>query len=82
MAELSIQIDYYALFREKRGVHSEKRKTSAATLRQLYEDLSKEFNFALPADRVRVAVHDRFCSWDHALKDGDKIVFIPPVAGG
>ena len=27
-------------------------------------------------------VNDEFAAWDHPLRTGDRVVFIPPVAGG
>jgi molybdopterin converting factor small subunit len=32
--------------------------------------------------RLKVAVNDEFRDWDAVLADGDRVVFIPPVAGG
>lgn len=82
MMTVNVQIDYYAVLREKRGLRTENRTVSAATLKELYNQLAQQFDFALPLERVKVAVADRFCSWDQPIKDGDRIVFIPPVAGG
>ena len=31
---------------------------------------------------VRVAVNDEFADWNQTLREGDELVFIPPVAGG
>jgi molybdopterin synthase sulfur carrier subunit len=31
---------------------------------------------------LRVAVNDEFGDWSQELADGDRVVFIPPVAGG
>ena len=82
MKDATVQIDYYALFREKRGLRSEQRKTSASTLGELYAELAAEYGFGLPVERVKVAVQDQFSTWERAVQEGDKIVFIPPVAGG
>ena len=81
-ASKEVAIEYYAVFREQRGTSSERRTTTAGTLRDLYAELKSEFGFALPADRVRVAVADEFVDWDRPLSSGDRVVFIPPVAGG
>jgi MoaD family protein len=77
-----IQIEYYAVFREQRGQSSESRQTEAATLRDLYAELKSQYGFSLSAERVQVAVADEFVEWDRPLQSGDKVVFIPPVAGG
>jgi molybdopterin converting factor small subunit len=31
---------------------------------------------------LRVAVNDEFRDWSSALEPNDRVVFIPPVAGG
>jgi len=31
---------------------------------------------------LKVAVNEEFAAWDRELADGDRVVFIPPVAGG
>jgi molybdopterin converting factor small subunit len=31
---------------------------------------------------LRVAVNEEFVDWSRPLESGDRIVFIPPVAGG
>jgi molybdopterin converting factor small subunit len=48
----------------------------------LYEELRARHGFTLPGDRVRAAVNDTFVSGEAGLRDGDRVVFIPPVAGG
>lgn len=79
---IAVNVQYYALFREQRGLSAEQRTTDAATLRQFYEELAGQFRFSLPADRVQVAVDDEFADWDQSIKANSRIVFIPPVAGG
>jgi molybdopterin synthase sulfur carrier subunit len=77
-----IRIDYYAIFREQRGLSSESHRTQAQSLRDLYCELQQAHGFKLPIDNVRVAVGDEFVDWDQQLKTGDTVVFIAPVAGG
>lgn len=80
MPRLSIQ--YFAILREQRGVTREQLDTSAATPSALYEELRARHAFTLPADRVRAAVNGEFVANEAPLRDGDEVVFIPPVAGG
>ena len=54
----------------------------ATTPTALYDELRARHKFTLPADRVRAAVNDDFVAATATLRDGDRIVFIPPVAGG
>lgn len=56
--------------------------TAAPTVAALYGELRGRFSFSMPADRLRVACNGDFVPWDHPLRDGDLVVFIPPVAGG
>ena len=37
--------------------------------------------FADPA-RLRAAVNQQYCGFDHHIRDGDEIAFFPPVTGG
>jgi molybdopterin converting factor subunit 1 len=78
----NIHLNYFALLREQRGADKESLKTQAQTPRDLYEELRTRYSFTLPSDKISVAINDQFCSLDHPLKEGDTVVFIPPVAGG
>ena len=77
-----ISVRYFALLREQRGLVLETLATAAATPRDLYEELRARHGFTLPADRVRAAINGEFADSTAALRDGDEVVFVPPVAGG
>ncbi len=79
---ITVTINYFAILREQRGLTQEKLSTVAATPAALYEELRARHNFTLPVDRVRAAVNDAFVAGSAELREGDRIVFIPPVAGG
>lgn len=78
----TLDVHYFAILREQRGLSQEKLTTAAATPAALYEELRARHGFTLPGDRVRAAVNDAFVDAATPLRDGDRIVFIPPVAGG
>ncbi len=78
----NIKLHYYAILREQRGCDSETLQTRANSPAQLYAELQKRFDFTLPFQNLRVAVNGEFRNEDTPLKDGDSVVFIPPVAGG
>lgn len=78
----TVHIEYFAILREQRGVKEESLATLAATPAALYEELRAKHGFTLPGDRVRAAVNGAFVAGDTALRGGDRVVFIPPVAGG
>ena len=79
---MQIEIDYFAILREQAGRSREVLQTDAETPAQVYRQLVDRYGFDLSLERLRVAVNDTFCDWSHPLRDGDRVVFIPPVAGG
>jgi molybdopterin converting factor subunit 1 len=79
---ITLHVSYFALLREQRGLTEEALTTAAATPAALYEELCARHAFTLPGPRVRAAVNDEFVSSEASLRDGDRVVFIPPVAGG
>ncbi len=78
----TVVIRYYAILREQRGVEDEKLLTDAATPAALYEELRARHGFTLGGDRVRAALNDEFAKSDAPLRDGDRVAFLPPMAGG
>jgi molybdenum cofactor guanylyltransferase len=79
---IALKVQYYALFREQAGQSEEQLETTAATPAQLYRELQARHPFKLSQQQLKVAVNASFCDWHSALKSGDTVVFIPPVAGG
>ena len=77
-----ITVQYYALLREQAGRRDEALTTTAPTPRELYAELAGRYPFTLAAQVLRVAINSEFGDWSAPLKDGDAVVFIPPVAGG
>jgi len=78
----TVHVQYFAALREQAGRGTETRETSAATARDLYAELRQCHGLALPESLLRVAINEEFCDWERPLVDGDRVVFIPPVAGG
>ena len=78
----TVLIRYYAILREQRGIEDEKLLTGAATPAALYEELRARHGFTLTGDRVRAALNDEFAQADAPLRDGDRVAFLPPMAGG
>jgi molybdopterin converting factor subunit 1 len=77
-----VRIEYFAVLREQAGVNEETVDTSARTAAQLYAQLAARHGFDLEQGRLKLAVNAQFSDWSTELRDGDEIVFIPPVAGG
>lgn len=79
---MQVRIQYYAVLREQAGLAEEAVETRATTPADLYEEVRLAHGFTLPRSLLRVAVNDEFGEWLQKLRDGDRVVFIPPVAGG
>ncbi|MGK0239952.1 MAG: MoaD/ThiS family protein [Verrucomicrobiia bacterium] len=79
---MKLRIEYFALLKDQRGCSSETLETDAATPRDLYTQLAKQYAFSLPPESLKVAINEEFADWNYSLDDGDTVVFIPPVAGG
>jgi sulfur-carrier protein len=79
---MRVSVQYFALLREERGLNDEVVETTARTAEDLYLSLRARHNFRLPVEMVKVSINDRFSDMRAELGEGDRIVFIPPVAGG
>lgn len=73
---------YFASLRDVAGMAGETVESAAADLRALYAELRARHGFALPAERLRVAMDGAFADWSDTLRDGAEVAFIPPVSGG
>ena len=78
----SVRIDYYAYFREKRGLSSEQVQTEKETLAELYAEIASRHGFRLPSSATKVVVNDEFRDMGDAVEEGATVAFLPPVAGG
>ncbi len=78
----TLTVKYFAILREQRGLKEESLQTDASNAAMLYESLQQQHGFTLPVDRLRAAINGAFQPWPALIKDGDEVVFIPPVAGG
>lgn len=79
---IDVHVRYFAVLREQRGLDEETVSTAAGTVSDLYQELRLRHRFSLPAERVRAAINDEFAAPAAGLQHGDRVVFIPPVAGG
>ena len=77
-----IHVQYYAVLREQAGTSEEILMSAATTPADLYHELQTRHGFSLAPELLRVAINDEFCEWSRPLGAGDRVVFIPPVAGG
>ena len=79
---MTIQLYYFALLQDQRGLAQEQLSTESKTVAELYAELKDRHGFTLGQDALRVSVNEQFAAWDASLQDGDEVVFIPPVSGG
>ena len=80
---MNITVLYFASLADKSHKGSELLTLETGTsLTELYNSLQTRYQFRQQPAELRVAINDEFASWDEAIKDGDTIAFIPPVAGG
>jgi molybdopterin converting factor subunit 1 len=79
---MKIQVRYYAILREQAGKNEESVTTSATTPAALFAELRARYPFTLDMQQLKVAINAEFRDWQTSLRDGDNVVFIPPVAGG
>jgi molybdopterin synthase sulfur carrier subunit len=77
-----VAVLYFASLRDAASVSSETVVTHAADLGALYVELQARHSFAMPRERLRVAVDGAFAHWDDVPAEGSEVAFIPPVSGG
>jgi molybdopterin synthase sulfur carrier subunit/molybdopterin-guanine dinucleotide biosynthesis protein A len=79
---MTVQLHYFALLQDQRGLAQETLSTEAKTVEDLYAELKDRHGFSLEQSALRVSVNEQFATWDASLNEGDEVVFIPPVSGG
>lgn len=77
----TVTVLYFASLRDAADVDRET-VVHEGDLRALYLALQARHGFALPVDRLRVAVDGAFARWDDMPGEGAEVAFIPPVSGG
>ena len=80
--EKTVAVQYFAILREERGLAMEEIATNAETAGELFEELRARHGFTLGAGSFRVAINEEFAPWNAPIAAGDRVVFLPPVAGG
>ena len=76
-----ISVEYFAVLRERAGRDREGLETNMNTPADLFAELQTRYTFPNMTS-IKVAINDEFADWHRQLQDGDRVVFIPPVAGG
>ncbi len=79
---IKLHLQYFALFREQAGKSQESLDLPVANAHDLYAYLQNHYGFSLDAKLLKVSINESFAPLDQILNNGDRVVFIPPVAGG
>ncbi len=82
VAARTLHVQYFALLREQAGRSGESLESGAASARELYAELAGRRGLTLLPAQLRVAVNEEFADWERPLAAGDRVAFLPPVAGG
>jgi molybdopterin converting factor subunit 1 len=78
----SIHVSFFAAFREQAGTDAQTVRSAATSAGALFEELRGTFPALESYANMKFAVNDQIVDADHAIKDGDRVLFFPPVAGG
>ena len=79
---MRVNILYFASLADRAGCSEETVDTQSTTAKSIYEEACKRHGFTFGIDKLRVAINGAFVDWDIVVRDGDELVFIPPVSGG
>lgn len=79
---MNCRVLYFAALRDRAGTDAEQVDSRALDARDLYAELCVRHGFAIAEARLRVAINGAFAPWEQQLREGDEVVFIPPVSGG
>ncbi|MBI2517238.1 MAG: MoaD/ThiS family protein [Opitutae bacterium] len=75
-------VRFFAILREQAGCSAVDVESAAPTPAALYAELQTRHALTFPATLLRVSVNERYADMSTPLAAGDRVVFIPPVAGG
>lgn len=78
----TIQVRYFALFREQAGTAEETVTLDATTTLDVFEATRERHQSPEPHGHCKVAVNDEMADWETPVSEGDVVLLFPPVAGG
>jgi molybdopterin synthase catalytic subunit len=84
LAAMRVQVLYFAAFRDAVGRDKETRDVpEGSTVADFWGELVRQVPyFARFPAMPPAAVNQEYMEADTALRDGDEVAFLPPVAGG
>lgn len=78
----TIEVRFFAAFRDQAGVSDASVDTDAATVAELFDELRTSHPSLERYPAMKYAVNDELVPADASVSDGDQVLFFPPVAGG
>ncbi len=79
---LRLHVRFFAVLRGQARCSTLLVGTSTRTPAALYAELQEKHTLTFPVALLRVSVNERYADMATPLNAGDRVVFIPPVAGG
>jgi molybdopterin converting factor subunit 1 len=81
---MKVRVKFFAILRERAGTAEVIQELSeGATVADLWRGLQQQFpQLDVPGIRLLYAVNQNYVGSNDTLRDGDEVVFIPPVSGG
>ena len=79
---MNVTVRYFAAFREAAGVESEIMQSKATTAGELFSECRTRHAALQNFHASMVAINDEMSQWESTIKEGDEVLFFPPVAGG
>ena len=79
---MKIGVRYFALFREQAGCDAESVEWAGGTAAELFQLMAERHPLLRNQAAALVAINDEMSDWTSTLKEGDEVLFFPPVAGG
>jgi molybdopterin converting factor small subunit len=78
----TVQVRYFAAFREAVGRDTETVETAAATAAELFGECARRHQLLGAYPVSLVGINDEMADPEAAISEGDEVLFFPPVAGG
>ena len=79
---MQLTVKYFALYREVVGAATQQVTSAAQTPEALFGEVAQRHEGLQRFAATRVAINDELADWQQPLRDGDVVLFFPPVAGG
>jgi len=77
----TVEVRYFALYREQAGCPAERLDVAFDTVGGLFDSVCARHGLSAAAN-AKMALNDEIADRDATLCDGDIVLIFPPVAGG